>query len=98
RCPLCLNPDDPHAGPRGLDSCRDAGQPPATSGADHDGRDLGALLQDLQAAGSLTRDDVGVVEGVNQDSARLGLELSCPDQALVDAGAKLLDVGAVPAG
>ena len=61
-------------------------------------RDLGALLEDLQAAGRLAHHDVLVVEGVHQH--RPGLVGPGPGlhQGLVDGGAVEADLGAVAAG
>ena len=75
-------------------SC-DSGQQTAPAHTDQYGLDFWALLENLQATGPLPGDDVRVVERVDEDSAGLGLELLCPHQTFVNAGAELLDVGAI---
>ena len=79
-----LHSDDADVGAHRLDGDGDPGEQSAAAGADDDRLHVGPLLEDLEADRALTRDDVHVVEGVDQHGARLGLEGTCRDEALVD--------------
>jgi hypothetical protein len=95
---LGLDTDDADVGLELTHDEGDAGEQPAAAEAHDDRPDVGALLEDLEAAGALTRDDVVVVEGVDEDRARLLRPGARVHEALVEGGADLLDGGAVGLG
>ena len=68
--PAACTPTTRTSGRQRLHRDRDAGEQPAPAHAHDERAHLGALLQDLQADRALARDDVGVVEGVDEHRAR----------------------------
>jgi hypothetical protein len=52
-----------------LDGAGDAADEPAAADGDDDGFEVGDLLQQLEADGSLPRDDLVVVKGVQEGEA-----------------------------
>ena len=58
-----LDADHPDRGLERGHGRRDPGDQAAAADRHQDGADLGPLLQDLEAAGALPGDDVGIVEG-----------------------------------
>ncbi len=67
-----LDADDLHVGPGLLDGGRDAGgQSAATDGHEH-GRDVGPLIEDLEAGRALAGDDPRVVERRHHGESALG--------------------------
>lgn len=93
-----LHADDPHVGAQRLDRDGDARREPAPADADDDGAYLGALFEDLQADGALARDDVRVVEGVDEDRPGPFRVLLGGGERLVDDLAVQPDLGPVLAG
>ena len=71
--------DDLRAGPQEFDDGCDAGRQAPAADWDEDGGDgLGMLAGDLQTDRALAGDDVGVVEGVDEDGAGLGRACGSP--------------------
>ena len=66
---LGLHGDDPDVGTAGLDRGRDPAEQPPAPGADDDGGDVRALVEDLQADRALAGDHVGVLERVDEHRA-----------------------------
>jgi len=67
-----LHPDDPDVRPQLPD---DGGHPTdqaATTGSDHNGGDVGHLLENLQADGALPAQHVRMIEGMHQHGTRAG--------------------------
>jgi hypothetical protein len=64
--------DDPDRGPHRLHGAGHAGEQPAAADRDQDRADLGELVEQLAADGSLPGDHVGVVERVDEGGALLG--------------------------
>ena len=81
---LGLDPDQADLRTLLLDHCRDAGHQPAAAHAHQHRLDGWQLLQQLQADGALTGNDVLVVEGMDQDRAAALLPGQRLQQALVD--------------
>ncbi len=81
---------------RGLGERRgEPGDEPAAAERGDDGPDVGHLLEDLERDGRLARDDVGVVERVDEHGARaVGLGARGGER-LVHVGADEPDLGAV---
>ena len=69
--PFACTPMTCTSGAQRLHATRDPGDQPAAADADHDGADVRALLEDLEADGSLPGDDVGMVERMDQDGPGL---------------------------
>src|SRR3712207_9219435 len=70
-----LDADDPDVGTAGPHGGRDAGDQAPAAGADDDGGDVGALVEDLQADRALPGDHGGVVERVDRsEEGRVGKE------------------------
>lgn len=90
-----LHPDDPYVRPQRLHGDRDTGRETAAADPDEDGPHLRALLQDLQADGALARDDVAVVEGVDEHRAGAVRVLLGGQEGLVDDLPVQAHVGAV---
>lgn len=90
-----LDADDPHVGADRLDRDRYPRGQAAAADAHDDRAHLGALLQDLQPQRALARDDVGVVEGVDEDGAGPLRVLLGRRQRLVDHLAVQPYLGAV---
>ena len=72
-----LDPDDLHVGAQELDEGRDPGREPAAADRHEHGRQrIGMLVQDLHPDRALAGDDVGIIVGVDEGQALLGLEFA----------------------
>ncbi len=94
-----LHPDDAHGsselGRLLFDRAGDSRDEPSAADRNEDGVDIRLLLQDLETERALTHYYVAVVEGVDEDGARLLRELGRCAQRLIDDVAAQLDVGAI---
>ena len=75
---LGLHPHHAYVGAQRLDRDRHPGQQPAAAGGHQHGAYVGCLLEDLEPERALPRDDVDVVEGVDQHRTGLVGELRAP--------------------
>ena len=92
-----LDADHLHLGPQELGIDGDArGEPAAPDRHEHRLERIGMLAQDLHADGALPGDDVGIVIGVDEGQALLGLKLAGVGIGLVEALA-MQDDAATPA-
>src|SRR4051812_9101441 len=66
-----LHADDAHRRPPLLDRCSDARDETAPSNRDDDRLYVRSLVQDLQAGGPLSRNDRGIIKGVNHGESPL---------------------------
>src|SRR5690606_16601822 len=93
---LGLDTDDADRGPERLDGGRDAGDEAAAPDRHDDDVGVGRVLEDLEADRALARDDVRVVERVDEREAVLAAQRLALLERLED-GAVEGDVGAVRA-
>ena len=70
-----LHRDHAHARRERGEDGGDACQQPAASDGDEDRAEIGALLEDLERDGALTRRGAGVLVGVHEDGPRAALEV-----------------------
>ena len=81
-----LNADDLDVRAHGLDRDRNAADQSAAADGDDDLFHIGHLIQDLQPDGTLTRDDIGIVEGMGKGIALFpGKALRFPGGVVIDS-------------